>query len=116
MLEGVFLYFSPLFSNGREWWGLPRDQYPTYLCSFLRGLLKYHSLQSLYFDMFTTHNDHPSDVQHVLPSFCVLFPLIGHWVRWVGGLRKGLVHNMLVQVFTLGSSKFQVSETIFLIF
>ena len=31
-----------------------------------------------------------------------------------GGVPKGLVHNLLMQFFTLGSSKMEVSETYFI--
>ena len=37
--------------------------------------------------------------------------LFGYWAR--GGSPKGLVHNPLMQFFTLGSSKTEVSEPFF---
>ena len=40
------------------------------------------------------------------------FRLFGYWA-WGGGGPKGLVHNLLMQFFTLGSSKIEVSETYF---
>ena len=43
----------------------------------------------------------------------MFFTLFGYWVR-EGGSPKGLVHNLLVQFFTLGSSKIEVLETYFL--
>ena len=42
------------------------------------------------------------------------FTLLAHWVRG-GGSPKGLIHNLLMQFFTLGSSKIGVSATFFLI-
>ena len=49
----------------------------------------------------------------------MLFTLFGDWV-WAGGLPNGLVHNLLMQFFTLAmqfftlaSSKIEVSETYF---
>ena len=45
----------------------------------------------------------------------MFFTLFGNQVRG-GGRRespKGLVHNLLVQLFTLGSSKIEVFETCF---
>ena len=37
--------------------------------------------------------------------------LFGYWPR--GGSPKGLVHNLLMQLFTLGSSEIEVFETYF---
>ena len=39
----------------------------------------------------------------------VFFTLFGYWVQG-GGSPKGLVHNLLMQFFTLGSSKIEVFE------
>ena len=41
----------------------------------------------------------------------MFFTLFGCWAGV--GVSQGLVHNLLVQFFTLDSSKFQVSETYF---
>ena len=42
----------------------------------------------------------------------MFFTLFGYWVGgW--GSTKGLVHNLLVQVFTLDSSRIEVFETCF---
>ena len=43
----------------------------------------------------------------------MFFTLFGYWVGGGGGGRspKGLVHNLLVQFFTLGSSKIEVFDT-----
>ena len=43
----------------------------------------------------------------------MFFTLFGYWVRAGGGSPKGLVHNLLVQFFTLDSSKIEVFETCF---
>ena len=43
----------------------------------------------------------------------MFFSLFGYWVGWGGGPPKGLVHNLLMQFFTLGSSKIEVFETCF---
>ena len=51
-------------------------------------------------------------VQHVLGCIYAFFTLFGYWVR-VGVSPKGLVHHLLMQFFTLGSSKLVVSETYF---
>ena len=42
----------------------------------------------------------------------MLFTLFGYWAPG-GGSPKGLVHNLLLQFFTLGSSKIEVFETCF---
>ena len=46
--------------------------------------------------------------------FMCFSPYLG-WVRGGGGggAPKGLVHNLLMQFFTLGSSKIEVFETYF---
>ena len=43
----------------------------------------------------------------------MFFILFGYWVGGGGGSPKGLVHNLLMQFFTLGSSKIEVFETCF---
>ena len=44
----------------------------------------------------------------------MFFTLFGYWVGGGGGgSPKGLVHNLLMQFFTLGSSKIEVFETYF---
>ena len=45
----------------------------------------------------------------------MFFTLFGYWARGGrgGGSRKGLVHNLLKQFFTLGTSKTEVFETCF---
>ena len=42
----------------------------------------------------------------------MFFTLFGYWV-WGGGSPKGLVHNVLMQVFTVASSKIEVVKTFF---
>ena len=41
------------------------------------------------------------------------FTLLGYWPQGGGGSPKGLVHNLLVQFLTPGSSKIEVFETCF---
>ena len=48
----------------------------------------------------------------------MFFTLFGFWAgggggQGGGGAPKGLVYNLLMQFFTLGSSKIEVSETYF---
>ena len=51
--------------------------------------------------------------KHVSGRFYVFFTLFGYCVRAGGGSPKGLVHNLLMQFFTLGSSKIDVVKTFF---
>ena len=64
-----------------------------------------------FFDIVTTHNDHPRYVKHVLGSIYVFFTLFGDCVGG-GGSPHGVVHNLLVQFFILNSSKIEVFELI----
>ena len=41
----------------------------------------------------------------------VFFTILGCWVGMGGGSPKGLVHNLLMQLFTLDSSKIEVFKT-----
>ena len=44
----------------------------------------------------------------------MFFTLFGYWAHGGGGgAPKGWVHNLLMQFFTLGSSKVEVFETCF---
>ena len=40
----------------------------------------------------------------------MFFTQFGYWSHGGGGARKGLVHNLLMQFFTLGSSKIEVTS------
>ena len=63
----------------------------------------------------TTQYDHPRYLKHVWGRIYVFFTLFGYWLHGEGGggAPKGLAHNLLMQFFTLGSSKMEVSETYF---
>ena len=50
-------------------------------------------------------------IKHVLDPFCVFFTLFG--CLGGGGVPRGLGHNLLMQFSNLGSSKVEISETIF---
>ena len=89
-------------------------QYTTcFMQFFTLGSSKIEVFESCFFDVVTTQNDHPKYVTHVLGCICVFFILFGYWVRGGGGSPKGLVHNLLMQFFTLDSSKIEVFETCF---
>ena len=78
---------------------------------FTLGSSKIEVLKTGFFDIVITQNDHPSYVKHVLGRIYVYFTLFGYG----GGAEapKGLVHNLLMQLFTRGSSKIEVFETCF---
>ena len=73
---------------------------------------KMEVFQTCFFDIVTTQCDHPSYLKHVFGRIYMFFTLFGYWV---GGGRspKGLVHNLLMQLFTLDSSKMEVFKTCF---
>ena len=66
--------------------------------------------KSYSFDTVTTHNDQPSYVKHVLRHISVFFTPFGDWV-WCA--TNGVVRNLLMQFFSLYSSKVEVSEAYF---
>ena len=76
---------------------------------------KIEVFETCFFDIVTTQNDHPRYVKHVLGRIYVFFTLFGYQVGGGGGggAPKGLVHNLLMQFFTPGSSKMEVFETCF---
>ena len=80
---------------------------------FTLGSSKIEVFETCFFDIVTTQNDHPRYVKHVLGCICMFFILFGYEIRGGGGSPKGLVHNLLMQFFTPGSSKIEVFETCF---
>ena len=68
-----------------------------------------------FFDIATTQYDHPMYVKHVLGRNYVFFTPFWVLPPAEGGSPKGFVHNLLVQFFTLGSSKSKFSKLTFLI-
>ena len=78
------------------------------------GTSKIEVFETCFYDIVTTQYDHPSCVKHVLGRIYMFFHPI--WVLGRGGgSPKGLVHNRLMQFFTLGSSKIEVFKTCFMI-
>ena len=73
---------------------------------------KIEVFETYFFDIVTTQNDHPSYGEHVLGRIYVFFTLFGYQVGG-GGSPKVWVHNLLMQFFTLDSSKMEVFETCF---
>ena len=79
---------------------------------FTLGSSKIEVFETCPFDMVTTQNDHPSYVKHVLGRIYMFFTQFGYWPHGGGGgSPKGLVHNLLMQFFTLGGFKIEVFET-----
>ena len=72
---------------------------------FTLGSSKIEVFETCFFDIVTTQNDHPRYVKHVLGCICVFFTVFGYQVRGGGGggAPRGLVHNLLMPFFTLGS-------------
>ena len=68
--------------------------------------------ETSFFDIVATQYDHPRYVTHILGRNYLFFTLFRYLVRGGGGGGpKGLVHNLLMQFFSLGSSKIKVFET-----
>ena len=67
----------------------------------------YYSALLFFFDVVTTQNDHPRYVKHVLGGIYVFSPYLGIECRWGRG-PKGLIHNLPMQLFTLGCSKSEI--------
>ena len=98
----------------RECRGAPKGLLHNLLMQvFTLGSSKMEVFETCFFDIVTTHNDHPRYVKHVLGRIYVFFTLFGYQVRECRGAPKGLLHNLLMQFFTLGSSKMEVFETCF---
>ena len=85
---------------------------------FTLGSSKIEVFEIYSFDIVITYNDHPRYVKHVLGRIYVVFHPI--WELGAGGggggwgSPKGLVHNLLMQFFTLDSSKIKIFKTFFL--
>ena len=71
---------------------------------------KIEVFETCFYDIVTTQYHHPRYVKHVLGRIYIFFTL---GPGGGGGSPKGLVHNLLLQLFTLGSSEMEVFETCF---
>ena len=72
--------------------------------------------KTCFFDILTTQYDHPSYLKHILGRIYMFFNLFWYWVLGGGGgggAPKGMVHSLLVQFFTVDSSKTEVFKTCF---
>ena len=77
------------------------------------GTSKNEVFETCFYDIVTTQYDLPRYVKHVLGRIYMIFTLFGYEVLGGGGAPRGLVHNLLMQFLTLGSSKIEVFETCF---
>ena len=105
--------FHPIWYQVRGGGGAPmRLVHNLLMHVFTPGSSKIEVSETCFFDIVTIQNDHPRYVKHVSACICVFSIIFGYQVRG-GGASMGLVHNLLMQVFTPGSSKIAVSETCF---
>ena len=105
MFQAVFACFSShlgIRSGGDG--GAPKGLVHNLLMQlFNPGGSKIEVFETGFFDIVTTQNDHPRYIKHVLGRICMFFTLFGFKFRGGGGgAPKGLVHNLLMQLFTLG--------------
>ena len=113
MFHAVFTSFSPYLGIGRTGGGgSPKGWvHNLRLQFFTLGSSKIKVFETYLSDTVITYNDHPSYVKHVSGRIYVFFTLFGRR----GGGQTGLVHNLLMQFFSLYSSKIEVFETFYLI-
>ena len=83
---------------------------------FTLGSSKIEVSETCFFDIATTQNDHPRYVKHVSGCICVFFIIFGYQVRGGGGggPPKGLVHNLLMQLFNPEAQKSKFLKLVFL--
>ena len=110
--------FFTLFGYQVGGWGgggAPKGRVHNLLMQFFNpDSSKIEVFETCFFDIVTTQNDHPSYAKHVLGRIYVFFALFGYQVGGGGGgPPKGLVHNLLMQLFTPDSSKMEVFKTSF---
>ena len=106
--------FHPIWVLGPGGGGSPKGLVHNPLMQFFTlGSSKIEVFETYFYHIVTTQYDHPRYVKHALGRTHVFFTLFGYWVRGGGGggSPKGLVHNLLMQFFNLGSSKIEVFET-----
>ena len=114
VLGRIYMFFTPFgYWARRGGGGAPKGLVRNLLMQFFTlGSSKIEVFETCFFDIVTTSNDHPSYVKYVLGRIYVVFTLFGYYVQG-GGSPKGLVHNLLMQFFTVGSSKIEDFGTCF---
>ena len=83
---------------------------------FTLGSSKIEVFEIYFFDIVIAQNDHPRYVQHVLGRIFLVFHPISVSGGWGGVSSKGWVQTLLMQFFTLGTSKTEVFEKKFVTF
>ena len=75
---------------------------------FTLGSSKIEVFETFFLDTMISYNEHPRYVKHGLGRIYVFFTLFGYSARAEerggGGAPMGLLHNLLMQFFTLDSS------------
>ena len=115
---GRIYVFLTLFGNQVRGGGggAPKGRVHNLLMQFFTpDSSKMEVFKTSFFDIVTTQYDHPRYVKPVLGRIYVFFTPFGYQVGGGGrgGPPKGLVHNLLMQLFTPDSSKMEVFETYF---
>ena len=111
---GPLCMFFTLIGCGGGGGGLPRGLGHNVLMWFSSlGSSKMEISETDFFDTPTIQNDQVSYVKHVLAPVYVFSPYLGVFLGGRGGLPRGLGHNLLMQFFSLCSSKREISETEF---
>ena len=96
--------FSPYLDIGRGGGGLPRDWYKTCLCCFSPRAAQKSKFPHLIFLTLSSPKMTIQAMQSIFQAIFVCFsPYLGNECGEGGCVHKGLVHNLLMQFFTLGS-------------
>ena len=77
---------------------------------FTLGSSKMEVLETCFYDIVITYHDHPRYVKHVLGRIYIFVTLYGRTRGGGGGIKEG-VHKLLMEFFTVGSSKIEVFDT-----
>ena len=117
---GVFHPIWVLVGWGGGGGGAPKGMVHNLLMQFFTlDSSKMEVFKPCFFDIVTTQYAHLSYLKHILGRLWVFFTLFGYWLvgggggGGGGGAPKGMVHNLLMQLFTLDSSKTEVFKTCF---
>ena len=90
----------------REGRGAPKGLLHNLLMQvFTLGSSKMEAFETCFFDIVTTHNDHPRYVKHVLGRIYVFLTLFGYQVRGGGGVSQGIGTQPVYAVFHPGQLK-----------
>ena len=110
-VKHVLAPFDVFFTLFGCWGGLPMGLGHNLMQLSRLSSSKMKISEPNFVDTLTIQNDQISYVKHVLAPLYVFFTLFG--CGGVGGLPRGLGHNLLMQFSSLGSSKMEISKTDF---